>query len=64
MGIGGSSNYHWVAPQEGDWTPASSIIEVHQGEFYGRPSDGRAGNIASPLCFIPRGVENSVGGMV
>jgi len=64
MGIGGSSDYHWVAPQEGDWTPASSIIEVHQGEFYGSPSEGRAGNIASPLCFIPRGVENSVGGMV
>lgn len=64
MGIGGSSDYHWVAPQEGDWTPASSIIEVHQGEFYGRPSEGRTGNIASPLCFIPRGVENSVGGMV
>lgn len=64
MGIGGSKNYHWVAPQEGTWTPASSIIEVHQGEFYGLPSKGRSGNIASPLCFIPRGIENSVGGMV
>ena len=64
MGIGGSQDYHWVAPQEGDWTPASAIIEVHKGEFYGHPAEGRAGNIASPLCFIPRGVDNSVGGMV
>ncbi|MGC6564675.1 MAG: DUF6797 domain-containing protein, partial [Akkermansiaceae bacterium] len=64
MGIGGSSTFHWVAPQEGTWTPASSIIEVNQGEFYGLPSQGRSGNIASPLCFIPRGIDNSVGGMI
>ena len=37
MGIGGSGDYFWVAPQEGTWTPASSIIEVHKGEFYGLP---------------------------
>jgi azurin len=64
MGIGGSKDYFWVAPQEGTWTPASSIIEVNNGEFYGLPQGGKAGTIAAPLCFIPRGVENSVGGML
>lgn len=65
MGIGGSDDFFWVAPQEGTWTPASAIIEVNQGEFYGLPgSDGRSGTIAAPLCFIPRGVDNSTGGML
>ncbi len=64
MGIGGSKDYFWVAPQEGTWTPASAIIEVNDGEFYGLPSAGKSGTIAAPLCFIPRGVDNSTGGMV
>lgn len=65
MGIGGSDNYFWVAPQEGTWTPASAIIEVNEGEFYGLPTkDGKGGTIAAPLCFLPRGVDNSTGGMV
>ena len=65
MGIGGSDDYFWVAPQEGTWTPTSAIIEVNAGEFYGLPTkDGKSGSIAAPLCFIPRGVDNSTGGMV
>ena len=64
MGIGGGPDYVFVGPQEGTWTPATSIIEVHRGEFYGLPKGGKAGTIASPLCFVPRGVDNSVGGMV
>ncbi len=65
MGIGGSDDYFWVAPQEGTWTPTSEIIEVNSGEFYGLPTkDGKSGSIASPLCFIPRGIDNSTGGMV
>ncbi|MEJ6561138.1 MAG: hypothetical protein QNL77_00395, partial [Akkermansiaceae bacterium] len=65
MGIGGSKDYFWVAPQEGTWTPASSIIEVHQGEFYGLPSSAdRTKTISPPLCYIPRGIDGSVGGMV
>ena len=66
MGIGGSADYFWVAPQEGNWTPASSIIEVNRGEFYGLPNkDAKLGtSIATALCYIPRGVDNSVGGML
>lgn len=65
MGIGGSKNYFWVAPQEGTWTPASAILEVNKGEFYGLPSSQvKGGAIAPALCYIPRGVDNSTGGMV
>ena len=66
MGIGGAADYFWVAPQEGTWTPASSIIEVHQNEFYGLPNENASlgTSIATPLCYIPRGVDNSVGGML
>jgi hypothetical protein len=62
MGIGGSKDYFWVAPQEGTWTPASAIIEVNKGEHYG--SSAEKTKIAAPLCYVPRGVDNSTGGMV
>ena len=62
MGIGGSKNYFWTAPQEGTWTPASAIIEVNRGEHYGSGVNKK--DIAPPLCYIPRGIDNSTGGMV
>ena len=68
MGFGSSrdgSDIVLIAPQEGTWTPGSMIIEVNPGEFYGhlfnrtdRPE------FAPPLCFVPRGIDNSTGGMV
>lgn len=59
MGVGGSKDFFWAAPQEGTWTPTSAIIEVKEGEEYGLGGK----NIAPPLCFVPRGVDNSTGGM-
>jgi len=53
-----------VGPQEGTDTPASMVIEVQQGEFYGHPGDGPVSTIAAPLCFIPRGIDNSTGGFI
>ena len=65
MGIGGSDTFAWVAPQEGTWTPTSMIIEVNEGEFYGLPKAGdKNPTIATPLCYVPRGVDNSTGGMI
>ena len=58
MGIGGSDDYFWAAPQEGTWTPTSAIIEVNEGEEYGLGGKG----ISPPLCFVPRGIDNSTGG--
>ena len=60
MGVGGTDDYFWAAPQEGTWTPTSAILEVIRGEEYGLAGK----NISAPLCFIPRGVDNSTGGML
>ena len=59
MAVGGSDDYFWAGPQEGTWTPTSAIIEVNQGEEYGLAGKG----ISPPLCYVPRGIDNSTGGM-
>jgi len=64
MGIGGSKNYFWTGPQEGNWTPASTIIEVEDGKHYGLPKKGDTKPISAPMTFIPRGIDNSTGGFV
>ena len=64
MGIGGSDDFFWTGPQEGTWTPASTIIEVENGKHYGVPHNKNPKPISAPLCFIPRAIDNSVGGFV
>ena len=65
MGVGGGRDGAFlVGPQEGTYTPASMVIDVHEGEFYGHPGDSPATKIAPPLCFIPRGIDNSTGGFL
>ena len=59
MAVGGSDDYFWAGPQEGTWTPTSAIIEVKDGEEYGLGGKG----ISPPLCYVPRGIDNSTGGM-
>jgi azurin len=50
-------------PQEGTNTPGTEIIEVRDGEFYGHKRPGHIKDpVASPMAYIPRGVDNSVGG--
>jgi len=57
-----------VAPQEGEWTPASQICEIKPGGYYGfggpRVESTRPLGYDLPLCFIPRNVDNSTGGMI
>ncbi|MBI4603684.1 MAG: ThuA domain-containing protein [Planctomycetes bacterium] len=57
-----------VAPQEGEWTPASMICEVRPGGHYGyggpRPGPERPLGYDPPLCYVPRHVDNSTGGQV
>lgn len=57
-----------AAPQEGNWTPASGVLSVKQGGFYGMydvhhraepPAD-----YEPPICWIPRQYDNSSGGQV
>lgn len=57
-----------VAPQEGEWTPASGIFFVKQGGFCGamqihhRPQPPT--DFDRPICWLPRRVDNSSGGQV
>jgi type 1 glutamine amidotransferase/mono/diheme cytochrome c family protein len=57
-----------VAPQEGEWTPASGIFEVHPGSYggFGGPQVkfGRPLGYDPPICWIPRRQDNSSGGQV
>jgi type 1 glutamine amidotransferase/glucose/arabinose dehydrogenase len=55
-----------VAPQEGEWTPASAIAIAKAGGHYGyggpKVTPERPLGYDPPLCWIPRGVDNSTGG--
>ena len=71
MAVGGAPDGPFlVAPNEGTWTPASAILEVSPGAFFGLPGQRNDDDrfspaaIMAPLCFVPRGVDNSTGGMV
>ncbi len=54
----------YTTPQEGQWNPASMIIQVHMGEFYGHGKHIVNRGIDRPLCFVPRGIDNSTGGQL
>ncbi|HJN12628.1 MAG TPA: DUF6797 domain-containing protein [Pirellulaceae bacterium] len=57
-----------AAPQQGTWTPESSLIVVRQGGYYGyggpRITDERPTGWDLPMCFIPRSMDNSGGAQV
>ena len=57
-----------VAPQQGTWTPESSIILVKPGGYYGFPgphvTPDRPTGWDLPMCFIPRAMDNSGGAEV
>lgn len=57
-----------VAPQEGNWTPASYIGEAKAGDYFGfggpKVTPERPLGWTQPLCFIPRRRDNSSGGQV
>lgn len=57
-----------AAPQQGQWTPESSLIVVREGGYYGfggpRVTPDRQTGWDLPMCFIPRELDNSGGGQV
>lgn len=68
-GIGmGPKDEITVAPQEGEWTPASGVFLVREGGFYGgmmshhRPVPPT--DFEHPLVWFPRLADNSSGGQV
>ncbi len=64
-GIGASSSgVITTSTNEGDWTPASAVFEVREGDFYGRKATKDGPPIAPALAYIPRGIDNSSGGQI
>lgn len=57
-----------VAPQEGEWTPASCICDARPGQHYGYPGPKitaeRPTGVDKPMINMPRLVDNSSGGQV
>ncbi|MDG2224612.1 MAG: hypothetical protein P8L85_24735 [Rubripirellula sp.] len=57
-----------AAPQQGQWTPQSSLIVVRKDGYYGyggpRINDQRPTGWDLPMCFIPHSMDNSGGGQV
>ncbi len=51
-----------VAPQEGEWTPASMICQIRPGGHYGY--GGPRNGVEPPLVYLPRLMDNSTGGQV
>lgn len=66
LGVRGDGNVVLATVQEGGWTPASAIHEAADGSFhgFGGPKEG-AGKYGykMPLCFVPRGIDHSAGGL-
>ena len=63
-GVGASPDGSVVttSTNEGDWTPASAVFEVQDGDFYGRNFRQGGPEIAPAMCYLPRGLDNSSGG--
>lgn len=64
IGVTADGSITLATVQEGSWTPATAIFEVKDGSFHGhrgpREGHGQYG-YDLPLCFVPRGIDNSAG---
>ena len=65
MGVSADGSIITAAPQQGEWTPSSSICEAKPGGWYGyggpRVTPERPLGYDAPLCWIPHRVDNSSG---
>jgi hypothetical protein len=66
-GVSPDGSIVFAMPQEGSWQPASGIFEVGNGSYHGffgpKPEFGKHG-YQMPLCFLPRGIDNSSGDII
>ncbi len=66
LGVSADGQLVLATSQEGTWTPATSIFEVGNASYHGlngpRKKAGEYG-YDLPLCFVPRGIDNSAGAM-
>ncbi|MCA9057289.1 MAG: c-type cytochrome, partial [Planctomycetaceae bacterium] len=67
IGVSPDGNVMLATVQEGSWAAATAIFDVQSGGFFGhggpRQGHGKYG-YDLPLCFIPRGIDNSAGGII
>lgn len=64
IGVSQDGRITLATVQEGTWTPGTAIFEVRDGSFHGHrgPQEGHGKyGYDLPLCFVPRGVDNSAG---
>lgn len=64
IGVSPDGRITLATVQEGSWTPATAIFEVKDGSFHGHrgPKEGHGPyGYDLPLCFVPRGIDNSAG---
>ncbi|PYM11108.1 MAG: hypothetical protein DME18_14820 [Verrucomicrobia bacterium] len=68
MGVSPDGDIVTVAPQQGEWTPSSLIVEAQRGGYYGyggpRVTPDRPLGYDPVLCWIPHSVDNSGGSQV
>ena len=67
IGVSPDGKIVFATVQEGTWTPASAIFEVGGHSYHGLngPADGHGKyGYDLPMCFLPRGVDNSSGELV
>ena len=66
-GVSPDGSIVFAMPQEGSWQPASGIFEVGNGSYHGffgpKHEFGKHG-YQMPLCFLPRGLDNSSGDII
>ncbi len=66
IGVSRDGEITLATVQEGTWTPCTAIFDVKNGSFHGhqgpRKGYGEFG-YDLPQCFIPRGIDNSAGGI-
>lgn len=67
-GVSPDGNIVTVAPQQGEWTPSSAIVEARRGGHYGyggpKVTPERPLGYDPPLCWIPHSADNSGGSQV
>lgn len=62
LGVDPNGDTVVVSTNQGDWTPASAVFEVRDGDFYGRGAREDGDPIAPAMCYLPRLIDNSTGG--
>jgi hypothetical protein len=63
LGVSPDGSIVTIAPQQGEWTPSSAIVEAKRGDYYGyggpKVTPQRPLGYDPPLCWLPHSLDNS-----